>query len=105
MFKLFLLLFVSFLPCTWQIDDDSIYINVYYEALCPRTREFFITQLSPALLAFPNLIQYRIIPFGEAEVEKILLFSLLRYSLYSIKCFVKRLNGITTRINSISIAI
>ena len=104
MFKLFLLLFVSFLPCTWQIADDTIYINVYYEALCPRTREFFITQLSPSLLAFPNLIQYRIIPFGEAEVENSY-FSLLKSLIINQMFYKKRLNGITTQINSISIAI
>ncbi|XP_029049434.1 GILT-like protein 1 [Osmia bicornis bicornis] len=52
-----------------QKDDWSkqkIRIAVYYEALCPDSRSFFIKQLLPTYHRLPDSIQVQLIPYGKA---------------------------------------
>ncbi|XP_050486287.1 GILT-like protein 1 isoform X1 [Bombus flavifrons] len=52
-------------------NDESkqkVHITVYYEALCPDSRNFFIKQLLPMYHKIPNNVQLEFIPYGKATV-------------------------------------
>ncbi|XP_060828036.1 GILT-like protein 1 [Bombus pascuorum] len=54
-------------------NDESkqkVHITVYYEALCPDSRNFFIKQLLPVYHKIPNNVQLEFIPYGKATTVK-----------------------------------
>lgn len=56
------------------IDDTSkatfpkIQVAVFYEALCPDSRNFFLKQLQPAYDKIPHLMDIVLEPYGKAQV-------------------------------------
>lgn len=48
-------------------------VTVYYEALCPDSKNFIIRQLQPAFRKAPTLIEFQLVPYGKATVSQSLL--------------------------------
>lgn len=44
-------------------------VAVYYEALCPDSKNFIIRQLQPAYQRAPSLIDFQLVPYGKATVS------------------------------------
>lgn len=44
-------------------------VAVYYEALCPDSKNFIIKQLQFAFTHAPTLIDFQLIPYGKADVS------------------------------------
>lgn len=56
-----------------QKDDENkqkVHIAVYYEALCPDSRSFFIKQLLPMYHKIPDNVQLEFVPYGKATTVK-----------------------------------
>ena len=59
------------------VDDTSkatfpkIRVSVFYEALCPDSRNFFLKQLQPAYDKIPHLMDIVLEPYGKAKVYDI----------------------------------
>ncbi|XP_015432214.1 PREDICTED: GILT-like protein C02D5.2 [Dufourea novaeangliae] len=51
--------------------QQKVHIAVYYEALCPDSRNFFIKQLLPTYHKIPDNVQMELIPYGKATTVKI----------------------------------
>lgn len=51
---------------------------VFYEALCPDSKNFIVKQLEPAFVRAPHLIDIQFVPYGKASVS-VLLTSTKRY--------------------------
>lgn len=47
---------------------QTILVTVYYEALCPDSRSFFVKQLLPTFERISENIQLKPIPYGKAKV-------------------------------------
>ncbi|XP_017880236.1 gamma-interferon-inducible lysosomal thiol reductase-like [Ceratina calcarata] len=50
--------------------QQRVHVAVYYEALCPDSRSFFIKQLLPTYHRIPENIQVELIPYGKAMTRK-----------------------------------
>ncbi|XP_076655369.1 gamma-interferon-inducible lysosomal thiol reductase [Halictus rubicundus] len=50
--------------------QQKVRIAVYYEALCPDSRSFFMKQLLPTYHKIPNIIVVELIPYGKATTVK-----------------------------------
>ncbi|XP_058795514.1 gamma-interferon-inducible lysosomal thiol reductase-like [Phymastichus coffea] len=48
-------------------NTQQILITVYYEALCPDSRNFIIKQLVPTFESLEDYIEVQLIPYGKAE--------------------------------------
>lgn len=51
-------------------EKESTYlpVGVYYEALCPDSRNFIIQHLLPSFDKAPNSFDIKFVPYGKAEV-------------------------------------
>lgn len=52
-----------------QTQISAVEVDVYYEALCPDSRRFFLKQLWPTYKKIGNSIILKFIPYGNAEVS------------------------------------
>ena len=50
---------------------NKLRIDVYYEALCPDSRDFVSRQLVPAYNDLNSIIDLNLIPYGKATVRSI----------------------------------
>ncbi|XP_033338466.2 gamma-interferon-inducible lysosomal thiol reductase-like protein [Megalopta genalis] len=50
--------------------EQKVHIEVYYEALCPDSRSFFIKQLLPTYHKIPDNLEVELIPYGKATTIK-----------------------------------
>ncbi|KAG6795733.1 gamma-interferon-inducible lysosomal thiol reductase [Apis mellifera caucasica] len=61
-------------PVTLSQKDEKnaqkIHIAIYYEALCPDSRSFFIKQLLPTYHRIPDNVRIEFIPYGKAMTLK-----------------------------------
>lgn len=57
---------------SWKDEwsKQKVHIAVYYEALCPDSRSFFIKQLLPTYHRIPDNVQVELIPYGKARTIK-----------------------------------
>ena len=51
-----------------SVNRSRVVVSVYYEALCPDSRSFFLRHLLPTYLRMPNAIQVELVPYGKAVV-------------------------------------
>ena len=67
----FLLLVLNLSDGTKGHDElDKVYINVFYESLCPDSQRFINFRLKEAFLKFDHdEIDVKFIPFGNANVS------------------------------------
>lgn len=64
-------------PESNQLQDDSVarpadaavYMMVFYEALCPDSKNFIIKQLEPTFVRAPHLIDIQFVPYGKATTS------------------------------------
>ncbi|EAT37686.1 AAEL010345-PA [Aedes aegypti] len=76
-----ILLYKSFTsaPESNPVQDDSlarpadapIYTMVFYEALCPDSKNFIIKQLQPAFVRAPHMLEIQFVPYGKATTSTI----------------------------------
>ena len=50
-------------------DKGKVVVDLYYEALCPDSRDFILYQLFPAWLSLKNIFTINYIPYGKAYVS------------------------------------
>lgn len=51
-------------------DPNKITVSVYYEALCPDSRQFILEQLLPAYELISNNINLDLVPYGKADTRE-----------------------------------
>ena len=51
-----------------ELKDDHVFIEVYYESMCPDSKYFIKHQLIPTIEKIPKIIDFRLIPYGKAKV-------------------------------------
>lgn len=67
---------------TVKAEDNAkeiVHITVYYEALCPDSRSFFIKQLLPTYMKIKENLEIKHIPYGKATTTKV-------NNVYEFKC-------------------
>lgn len=47
-----------------------VLVTVYYEALCPDSKNFILKQLQSTYHKAPELIEIQFVPYGKATVNK-----------------------------------
>ncbi|XP_073997426.1 GILT-like protein 1 [Rhodnius prolixus] len=50
-------------------EETIVRVTVFYECLCPDSREFFQKQLLPTIMKMPENITTELIPYGKASTE------------------------------------
>jgi len=53
-----------------KLVSDKVLVTVYYEALCPDTKNFIINQLVPTYHLLHKYIDLELIPYGNAKTKK-----------------------------------
>lgn len=55
-----------------EVDNanEIVHITVYYEALCPDSRSFFIKQLLPTYMKIKDNLEVKFVPYGKATTTK-----------------------------------
>uniref|UniRef100_A0A8D8WZG4 Gamma-interferon-inducible lysosomal thiol reductase n=1 Tax=Cacopsylla melanoneura TaxID=428564 RepID=A0A8D8WZG4_9HEMI len=53
------------------IPKIPIKVSVYYEALCPDSRNFILHQLVPTYERGPRIVDYELVPYGKAKTEEL----------------------------------
>ncbi|XP_050541946.1 GILT-like protein 1 [Daktulosphaira vitifoliae] len=53
-----------------QTKSYYLPVSVYYEALCPDSRNFFIRHLLPSYNKAPNYFKIKFVPYGKAKTEE-----------------------------------
>ena len=51
-----------------RLAGTPVVVMVFYEALCPDSKNFIIKQLQTAYYRAESLIEYQLIPYGKATV-------------------------------------
>lgn len=51
-----------------QANKSRVMVSVYYEALCPDSRSFFVRHLLPVFEKMSSGLEVELIPYGKAEV-------------------------------------
>uniref|UniRef100_A0A0A9Z573 GILT-like protein C02D5.2 n=1 Tax=Lygus hesperus TaxID=30085 RepID=A0A0A9Z573_LYGHE len=46
---------------------DNVFVDVYYESLCPDSKSFFLDQLAPAVRLLGDQISLKLIPYGKSH--------------------------------------
>lgn len=49
---------------------QPVYVQVFYEALCPDSKNFILKQLQPTFKKIPKLFEIQFVPYGKATVSK-----------------------------------
>lgn len=70
-------LFDSSACCLFFVDFDyqvngqgsRMTLDVYYESLCPDSRNFLVNQLAPNWKSLSSFVDLRLVPFGKATVN------------------------------------
>ncbi|XP_055372078.1 GILT-like protein 1 [Condylostylus longicornis] len=64
------------IPLSWQSDDimvrpfgAPVLVMVFYESLCPDSKNFILKQLVPTYRKAPDLIEIQFVPYGKAKTE------------------------------------
>ncbi|KPJ02238.1 Gamma-interferon-inducible lysosomal thiol reductase [Papilio xuthus] len=52
-------------------DDNKVKIAVYYEALCPDSKRFIVSQLAPVWRDFRGAVKVKLVPYGKATHDKV----------------------------------
>lgn len=52
-------------------SQDTVHVAVYYEALCPDSRSFFMKQLLPTYQKIPDSLRLKLVPYGKATTMKV----------------------------------
>ncbi|XP_046389017.1 GILT-like protein 1 [Ischnura elegans] len=52
-----------------KINILTVKVTVFYEALCPDSRNFFIRQLLPSFERAPHLLDVVLVPYGKAKTQ------------------------------------
>ena len=57
--------------CSAQLGSKAspVLVEVYYESMCPDSKYFIREQLVPAVQKIPEIINFRLIPYGKATVR------------------------------------
>ncbi|XP_055594351.1 GILT-like protein 2 [Uranotaenia lowii] len=50
-------------------SDAPVYVMVFYEALCPDSKNFIIKQLQPTFQRAPSLVEIQFVPYGKATTS------------------------------------
>nr|CAH0105245.1 unnamed protein product [Daphnia galeata] len=50
-----------------ELKDDHVFIEIYYESMCPDSKYFIKHQLIPTVEKIPEIIDFRLIPYGKAK--------------------------------------
>ncbi|XP_045457113.1 GILT-like protein 1 [Melitaea cinxia] len=51
--------------------DDKVKIAVYYESLCPDSKNFITTQLAPVWRELRGLVKVKLVPYGKSTHDKV----------------------------------
>lgn len=51
-------------------SEEPVVVTVYYEALCPDSRNFVVRQLVPTFQKLPHLIDVAYVPYGKATTSE-----------------------------------
>lgn len=51
---------------------DHVLVEVYYESMCPDSKYFIRQQLVPVMDKIPEIVDFRLIPYGKANVFMII---------------------------------
>lgn len=51
-----------------RLAGTPVVVTVFYEALCPDSKNFVIKQLLPTFYKAPALVEVQLVPYGKAEV-------------------------------------
>lgn len=49
--------------------QDKVKVRVYYEALCPDSKHFFMRHLGPVTEKLSDFLQVTLVPYGKATVS------------------------------------
>lgn len=49
--------------------QDKVKVRVYYEALCPDSKHFFIKNLTPVTAKLFDFLDVTLVPYGKATVS------------------------------------
>lgn len=52
------------------VESNKITVSVYYEALCPDSRQFILEQLLPAYKLIPDNMKLDLVPYGKANTKE-----------------------------------
>lgn len=58
-------------PSSLKDDQQKVSVAVYYEALCPDSRSFFIKQLLPTYQKISKNLRLEFVPYGKATTIKV----------------------------------
>lgn len=53
-----------------QLEKSKINVDVFYESLCPDSKNFFLNTLSPTLSQFSPYISVTLVPYGKAKLTR-----------------------------------
>ena len=53
-----------------QENDSELKVEIFYEALCPDSKNFFVDTLEPVLSQFNQFISITLVPYGKAKLTK-----------------------------------
>ncbi len=51
------------------VNKSRVMVTVFYEALCPDSRSFFVRHLLPTFLKMRNSLKLELVPYGKATVS------------------------------------
>lgn len=49
--------------------QDKVKVRVYYEALCPDSKHFFMKHLAPVAQKLSDFVDVTLVPYGKASVS------------------------------------